>query len=235
VVPAHASVPRGAALLATVGLAALALLVSTCTATTPPAAGPSLLAAATANDASVPEWALPEVPVVGRRMTILLAPPSAAPDAGAIRAIAPDPPPLVEQRQWVYDLRYDRGDLLLGGVHRVGLDAPRATPRVMGRFALELYSGPTLIERVRFDFPGLGGASRADEPDGGVRQPIHGPTVSLTAKLTTRIGVMLPATARGTRLELWDRATDRRWPLPWPGVETTIATDDVADAAPTDR
>ena len=43
---------------------------------------------------------------------------------------------------------------------------------------------------------------------------------SFTAKLVTRVGVMLPATARGTKLELWDRATDRRWPLPWPAVET---------------
>jgi hypothetical protein len=53
--------------------------------------------------------------------------------------------------------------------------------------------------------------------------------VSFAAKLTTRVGVMLPATTRGTRLELWDRATDQRRPLPWPAVETAsegLATDD---------
>jgi hypothetical protein len=44
--------------------------------------------------------------------------------------------------------------------------------------------------------------------------------VSLEKNLTTRIGVMFPATRRGTRLELWDRATDRRWQLPWPPYDT---------------
>ena len=37
----------------------------------------------------------------------------------------------------------------------------------MGRFALELYEGPTLIERVRFDFPMLGGP----EADAGYFAP----------------------------------------------------------------
>jgi hypothetical protein len=120
----------------------------------------------------------------------------------AITKTPPDPPALVERSQWVYDLRWDRGDLWLLGVHPLELAAPQATPRVMGRFAVELFEGPTLIERVRFDFPLLGTA----EPDGS---PTFG------AKLKTRIGVVFPATRRGTRLELWDRATNRRWALPW--------------------
>ncbi len=115
----------------------------------------------------------------------------------------PDPPALVERTQWVFDLRWDRGDVWLLGVHPLELPAPQATPRVMGRFALELFEGPTLIERARFDFPLLG----APEPDGGP---------SLTAKLRTRIGVMFPATARGTKLDLVDRASGHRWALPWP-------------------
>lgn len=125
----------------------------------------------------------------------------------------PDPPALVERAQWVFDLRWDRGDVWLLGVHPLELPAPQATPRVMGRFALELFEGPTLIERARFDFPLLG----APEPDGGP---------SLTAKLRTRIGLMFPATGRGTRLELVDRASGHRWALPWP-VPT-------ADAGPRD-
>jgi hypothetical protein len=115
----------------------------------------------------------------------------------------PDPPPLVERSQWVFDLRWDRGDPWLLGVHPLELPAPQATPRAMGRFAIELFEGPTLVERVRFDFPLLG----ADEPDSGL---------ALGSKLRTRIGVVFPATRRGTRLELWDRATNRRWFLPWP-------------------
>jgi hypothetical protein len=116
----------------------------------------------------------------------------------------PDPPALIERAQWVFDLRWDRGDVWLLDVHARELPSPQATPRVMGRFALELFEGPSLIERVRFDFPLLG----APEPDAG--------GVSFGAKLRTRIGVVFPATRRGTRLELWDRATHRRWSLPWP-------------------
>ena len=205
----------------------LALLATTCARTPPAASAPPVSAAPV--DAGVPAWILPEVPLARSRTVILLSPPATGPDAGAILPILPDPPPLVEQGQWIYDLRYDRADIFLVGVHRVLLPESRATPRVMGRFALELYSGPTLIERVRFDFPGLGAANQGVARDGG-KLPLHG-GVSFTAKLATRVGVMLPATARGTRLELWDRATDRRWPLPWPAVEmTSQGVDASADA-----
>jgi hypothetical protein len=138
---------------------------------------------------------------------------SRALDAGALPEIGfsrtpPDPEPLVEKNQWIFDLRWDRGDPWLLGVHRTELPAPQTTPRVMGRFALELFEGAALIERVRFDFPLLG----PPEPtDAGLRA-----APSLTHKLRTQIGVLFPATARGTRLELWDRGTGRRWALPWP-------------------
>lgn len=130
------------------------------------------------------------------------APVPAAPDI-AMSKIPPDPPPMVERSQWVFDLRWDRGEIWLLGMHPLELPAPQATPRAMGRFAVELFEGPTLIERVRFDFPLLG----APDADGGP---------SLSSKLRTRIGVVFPAAKRGTRLELWDRATNRRWRLPWP-------------------
>jgi hypothetical protein len=121
-----------------------------------------------------------------------------------------DPPAMHERVQWVFDLRFSRDEPYLLGMHRLELGSPQATPRVIGRFAVELYEGPALIERVRFDFPMLGAAPA----DSGV---------SLERNLTTRIGVMFPATRRGTRLELWDRATDRRWALPWPPTETRPA------------
>ena len=114
-----------------------------------------------------------------------------------------DPPALVEQSQWVFDLRWDRGDVWLLATRPLELAQPQATPRVMGRFALELFEGPALIERVRFDFPLLG----PPEADG---------SISITKKLKTRIGVVFPATRRGTRLELLDRATGKRWSMPWP-------------------
>ncbi|WP_394823762.1 hypothetical protein [Pendulispora albinea] len=129
---------------------------------------------------------------------------------------APDPPALSERRQWIFDLRYDHGDVFLLGMHEVALPAPQATPRVMGRFAIELYEGPTVIERARFDFPLLVNAGI----DGGTDAGRERNRVDFDAKLVSRIGVMFPATARGTRLELWDRGTDQRWSLPWPPTDT---------------
>jgi hypothetical protein len=138
---------------------------------------------------------------------------TAAPDI-EITPTPPDPAPMVERGQWVFDLRWDRGDIWLLGVRRIELPAPQSTPRAMGRFAVELFEGPTLIERVRFDFPLL---ALPDATDAGVGQT---PT-SLTQKLRTRIGVVFPATARGTDLVLVDRATGRRWSLAWPTVADT--------------
>ena len=123
----------------------------------------------------------------------------------------PDPPAMSEREQWVFDLRWDRGEVFLLGVHKVDMGAPHATPRVMGRFALELFEGPILIERVRFDFPMLG---TPEAQDAGMRAAPR-----FEPKLKTRIGVLFPATKRGTKLELWDRARDVRVALPWPPNE----------------
>lgn len=140
--------------------------------------------------------------------------------------IPPDPPALVERMQWVFDLRWERGEVYLVQIHKTDMGQPHPTPRMMGRFALELYEGPTLIERARFDFPMLGGYEASD---GGWKAPPR-----FEPKLKTRIGVLFPATKRGTRLELWDRASDRRWPLPWPPQEGTFRDPPVpvADAGP---
>jgi hypothetical protein len=151
------------------------------------------------------------------------APSDAAPprEAGfAITRSPPDPPAMSERQQWVLDLRWDRGDIYLLEVHKVDMAGPHVTPRVMGRFALELFEGPTLIERVRFDFPMLGAP---EPPDAGMKTPPR-----FEPKLRTRIGVLFPATKRGTKLELWDRARDVRMKLPWPPTEGPVS----ADAAP---
>lgn len=141
--------------------------------------------------------------------------------ADASAKIPPDPPALAERMQWVFDLRWERGEVYLIEIRRVDMGSAHPTPRMMGRFALELYEGPTLIERARFDFPMLGSVEVADA---GWRTPPR-----FEPKLRTRIGVVFPATKRGTRLELWDRALDRRWPLPWPPTEG-VFHDPQADA-----
>lgn len=132
----------------------------------------------------------------------------AAKDSGPISKTPPDPTPLEDRRQWVVELRWDKGEVYLVAIRPLDVEAPRVTPRVMGRFALELFDRNVLIERARFDFPGL---IDGDFADAGHLDP---PRVD--RKLTTSIGVLFPRSPRGTRFELWDRATDRRWPLPWP-------------------
>ena len=134
-----------------------------------------------------------------------------------VSRIPPDPPAMTERYQWVFDLRWDRGDVYLLEVHKVDMGGPHTTPRVMGRFALELFEGPTLIERVRFDFPMLG---VPEGPDAGMRTAPR-----FEPKLRTRIGVFFPATKRGTKLELWDRAKDTRVSLPWPPQEGPVSSD----------
>ena len=135
----------------------------------------------------------------------------------AISRTPPDPPAMSERKQWVFDLRWDRGDIYLLEVHQTDMGGPHMTPRAMGRFALELFEGPTLIERVRFDFPMLG---VPEAPDAGFRTPPR-----FEPKLKTRIGVLFPATKRGTKLELWDRARDVRVALPWPPKEGVVSAD----------
>jgi hypothetical protein len=124
---------------------------------------------------------------------------------------------MTERYQWVFDLRWDRGDVYLLDVHKIDMGEPHVTPRVMGRFALELFEGPTLIERVRFDFPMLGAP---EGPDAGLKTAPR-----FEPKLKTRIGVLFPATKRGTKLELWDRAKDVRMALPWPPTEGPVSPD----------
>ncbi len=119
-----------------------------------------------------------------------------------------DPPPLTSKMQWVFDLRWDSGDVYLVGVRKIEMPAPMTTPRAMGRFAIELTDHGVLVERTRFDFPGLA----VPDVEGGVR---------MNEKLRTRIGVFFPVTPRGDKLELVDRSTGRRFGLPWPPENAT--------------
>jgi hypothetical protein len=158
-----------------------------------------------------------------------------APPEIVIMPIPVDPAPMVERSQWVFDLRWDRGDVWLLGVQPLELPAPRETPRVMGRFAVELFEGAALIERVRFDFPLLGSFVRVDAGREGGRdaeRDSRRTAASFSQNLRTRIGVVFPAVSRGTRLELWDRATNRRWSLPWPPAPSAPTAP--ASASPAD-
>jgi len=127
-----------------------------------------------------------------------------------------DPAPITSKDQWVFDLRWDSGDVYLVEVHKVEMPAPMTTPRAMGRFAIELTEHGNLVERTRFDFPGLA----VPDQEGGIR---------MNAKLKTRIGVFFPVTSRGDKLELVDRTNGQHWALPWPPQAPPRVTDGGTD------
>jgi len=147
-------------------------------------------------------------------------PPAAPPaDAGAVDAGAtgparggylPDPPPLVTRHQWVLDLAYRAGEVSLQGARRIALPRPTPTARMMGRFAVELYVGRELVDRMRFNFPLLGAGEIGDDTTSWSAPP------SFERGLSASTAVMIPHSERATRALIVDRATGRQWPVPWP-------------------
>jgi len=81
----------------------------------------------------------------------------------------------------------------------------------MGRYAVELWIGRELVERVRFDFP----VTAADEPRTSPRRPLtEVPQLGAEARVIQR--VLVPESPRATRAVLVDRATEQVIELPWP-------------------
>ena len=124
---------------------------------------------------------------------------------------SPDPEPLRTAEQWQFAMLYQAGSVSVEGVEKRALRKPVSTARRMGRFALELWIGHELIDRVRFDFPLIA----AEEASGGTRRPLHDPP-SLAAHAVARTIVLVPASPRATRLVLVARATEKSHDLTWP-------------------
>jgi hypothetical protein len=121
----------------------------------------------------------------------------------------PDPTPLRQTDQYEYTFHYERGTVELVGVHPVRYPKPIVTARRIGRFAVELWIGHELIDRVRFDFPLLA----ADEPKTGPRSIGEGPDMEHGSFTTT---VLVPAARRARSARLVDRALRLQSELPWP-------------------
>jgi hypothetical protein len=148
---------------------------------------------------------------------------AAAPDAGvgdgattstSAGGSLPDPLPLTTRHQWVLDLAYHATEVSLRDARRIALPRPTPTPRMTGRFAVELYVGRELIDRVRFNFPLLGAG---DVGDDGVRWDAP---PSFERGLSASTAVMIPHSERTTRALVIDRATGRKWPIAWPPAGT---------------
>ena len=65
----------------------------------------------------------------------------------------PDPEPLRQPEQYEYTFAYEGGIVSVLGVRAQKFREPVVTARKMGRFAVELWVGTELVDRVRFDFP----------------------------------------------------------------------------------
>ena len=125
---------------------------------------------------------------------------------------APDPEPLRLDKQWDFTLTYRNGAVSVDGAKAVTLPAPVVTVRRMGRFAVELWVGAELVERVRFDFPLLGAEPHDEKTKDGPRPMKDPPRFQVDATVNVRV----PASPRATRAVLVDRATGKTTPLPWP-------------------
>ena len=120
----------------------------------------------------------------------------------APKPIPPDPSPLVAEGVFVLSMRFHNGNVTVAKVRREKLATKAAVDRHFGRFAAELYSGPTVIERIRFDFPLI----NDDSPASDVYEK----------GLDVTVEVKIPDSDRPNKLEIWDRATDKRWKLDYP-------------------
>ena len=134
-------------------------------------------------------------------------------DAGPAAAVSqpPDPPPLVTQSQWLFRFKYEKGNVLVANVVKKEFDRPVPTERRVGRFAVELWVGRELVERVRFDFPLLA----ADPAPEGRKQPLREAPAFGPGAETSR-EVLVPASDRATRAVLVDRLNGHSIPLAWP-------------------
>jgi hypothetical protein len=131
----------------------------------------------------------------------------------------PDPEPLRQAEQYEYTFEYDTGRARFAGVRALKFREPVVTARRMGRFAVELWVGAELIDRVRFDFPLLA----ADDPPPKKRRPLDDPPRLTSGVL--KATVLVPAAWRARRAVLVDRGTSQETELDWPPRLANIAPD----------
>jgi len=115
-------------------------------------------------------------------------------------------------KQYEVRFAYEDDHLTVDAVRALTFPQPVVTARNMGRFAVELWIGQELIDRVRFDFPLLA----VEEPN-AKRRPLRSPP-SFRGKLAAT--VLVPASPRVRRAVVLDRATGKETELSWPPTAT---------------
>lgn len=149
--------------------------------------------------------------------------PASPPSTGFL----PDPPAASATQTYRYPVRVSDGTVSVGRPQLVTHTKAVTTPRTMGRFALELYVGRELLERVRFELPLL------DTPS-PPRSPNAPPDFARHASV--RVQVDLPLLERATYAMWVDRATGEKKRIFWPPVDDFTpaprASSSAAPAAP---
>jgi hypothetical protein len=136
---------------------------------------------------------------------------------GAVAAFAdpprggypPDPTPIASKKQWTFDLVAQGGKVTIERARAATAAQPAETARVTGRFALELWVGRELLDRVRFNVPLMG-----DEPPEGNRNKL--PRPRFNQNVTTRLTARMADNPRAAYLLLIDRENGATQKLAWP-------------------
>jgi len=140
------------------------------------------------------------------------------------RPSPPDPEPLRTAKQYEINAVWEDYRVRVESARELTFKQPIVTERRIGRFAVELWVGNELIDRVRFDFPLL-----ADDPTPTRRRPLHEP--STFAGSVLRAKVMVPASPRVRRAVIFDRATGNETELAWPPAPTPSSAAPAGSAA----
>lgn len=122
---------------------------------------------------------------------------------------APDPPARASCANWLFEIRVRQGRVSVDRVKPITFAKPAETPRALGRFALELYVGRELLDRVRFNVPLMGG-----EVTEGNRNNLPKPRFeqNVTARFTARMA----DNPRAAYLLVVDRETGDTQKFAWP-------------------
>lgn len=131
-------------------------------------------------------------------------------EARAVSADLPDPAPVSSTHQLRYVLAFEKGEISVRSVKRVELAHATPTVRRVGRFALELWLGRKLLERVRFDFPLLGATQQEGDQ-------------AIEDGLSTETQVMIPELENALVARILDRKTRRVVELDWPPLAPVSA------------
>ena len=122
---------------------------------------------------------------------------------------SPDPPARASKKQWTLEIAARAGKVSAERATSSLLKQAAESPRVLGRFALELYVGPELLDRVRFNVPLMGNGP----VEHSTKRAYHNPDTDL---VTTSLKVRIADNPRAAYLVLVDRFTEERKRFEWP-------------------